>query len=261
MTAGTKSTVFKIGYHGKQFELSANHKESGCDLILFIHGLGCSKESFDDAFGVPQFADFQLLAVDLVGYGDSSKPQDFSYSMEDQSAILSSILDAIEYDKIHIVAHSMGGAVGLLLAETMPDKLASFINIEGNLIAEDCGLISRKTTEVSFDEFKTALFDRWRSKGPPPWRELSAKSDALAFYRSCESLVRWSDTEKLLVMFLALNAAKVYIYGDQNADMEILNRLGEIRRIAISGSGHFVMNDNPEEFYARLYEFIGKSPS
>ncbi len=210
-------------------------------------------------FDFPQFADFQLLTVDLVGYGDSSKPQDFTYSMEDQAKLLGLVLQDLAHSRIHIVAHSMGGAIGLLLEEDLPNEIASFVNIEGNMIDEDCGLVSRKTTTVSFEEFRDNIFDRIRNNGPEPWKKLSVKSDALGFYRSCESLVEWSDSEKLLDRYLHLETTKAYIYGEQNSDMEILGRLGDARKIPISASGHFVMNDNPVEFYHRLYEIVAES--
>jgi len=251
--------IFDISYQGSNFKLAAKHRIAGSDLILFIHGLGCSKESFDDVFGLSQFSDFQLLAVDLVGYGDSSKPRDFTYSMEDQARLLGLLLKSIPHGRIHIVAHSMGGAIGLLMLEDLPKELSSFVNIEGNMIGGDCGLVSRKTTTVPFEAFRDEIFDRIRNNGPEPWKDLSVKSDALGFYRSCESLVEWSDSEKLLDRYLHLKTTKAYIYGEQNSDMEILGRLEDARKIQISTSGHFVMNDNPDEFYQRLYEIVSES--
>ena len=239
-----------MDFREHELEISAKLKGSSDELILFVHGLGCSKESFDAAFDFPDFAGFQLLAVDLVGYGGSSRPRDFSYSMEDQAEILRLLLDEIRPTKIHIVAHSMGGAVGLLLAKEIEGRLASFVNVEGNLIGSDCGLISRKAIQISYDEFEETVFDRIRSVGPETWRKMSAMADALGFYKSCESLVEWSNSEKMLNMFLGLKADSLYIYGDQNADMEILGRLGAIEKASVPSSGHFVMNDNPAAFLA-----------
>ncbi len=254
VTDTTKSKIFKINFRGRELEVSAKLKGSSDELILFIHGLGCSKESFDAAFEFPDLDDFRLLAVDLVGYGRSSRSPAFSYTMEDQAEILRLLLDGMNPAKIHIVAHSMGGAVGLLLAEKIEGPLVSFVNVEGNLIGSDCGLISRKAIQISYAEFRDTMFDRIRSVGPATWQEMSARADALGFYKSCESLVEWSDSEKLLEIFLGLEADKLYIYGDRNADMEILGRLGEIEKASVSASGHFVMNDNPAEFCALVRE-------
>jgi len=71
-------------------------------LILFESR--CTKKSFE-------FNDFSLLAIDLIGFGDSSKPQNFSYTMENQAEICKLVLDEIKANKVHIVSHSMGGAI------------------------------------------------------------------------------------------------------------------------------------------------------
>ncbi len=256
--------IIKINYQGKELEISTNLNESGKEFVIFIHGLGCAKESFDDIFVFSRFNDFSLLAIDLIGFGDSSKPKDFSYTMEDQAEICKLLLDEFNPKKVHIVAHSMGGAIGLLLAEKLSDKLVSFTNIEGNLISEDCGLLSRKTISVPIEDFKNKVFDELKSsiaeskdKGLQLWLKWNEKSDTLAFYRSSESLVEWSDSGKLLEKFKNLKIKKVYIYGDRNSGMKVLDDLGDIKKIEISNSGHFVMNDNPEEFYTRLSDFIG----
>lgn len=258
MTGRTKisTMTYKVTFKNQVFDISADVRDSGEDLILFIHGLGCCKESFDEAFSFSGLSNFRLLSPDLVGFGESSRPQDFSYSMEDQAEILRLIIDEIGFDKIHIVAHSMGGAIGLLLVENLGDSVASFTNIEGNLIAEDCGLISRKTLDIPFEDFRDTVFDKFRSKGPHLWKKWSAKSDALGFYRTCESLVEWSDSRKLLDIFEKLEAEKIYVYGDENVDMEIISQLRDIRKMAVPNSGHFVMNDNPEEFYTLLCEIL-----
>ena len=158
----------------------------------------------------------------------------------------------------------MGGAIGLLLAEKLSNKLISFTNIEGNLVSEDCGLLSRKTISVSFEEFKKNVFAELKSeikelnnKSSKLWLEWIEKSNTLAFYSSSGSLVKWSDSRKLLAKFKNLKTKNVYFYGDKNSEMKVLNELGNMRKIEIYNSGHFVMNDNPEQFYTRLGDLIG----
>ena len=232
--------------------------------MFFIHGLGCCKDAFDDAFKVDEMKGFSLMAIDLPGFGKSSRPRGFSYSLEDQAEVCRRVLDQIQGNKIHIVGHSMGGAIGLLLAEKM-SKVASFIDIEGNLISEDCGLLSRKATVVSFQDFKGEVFDQLiakikqsREKGARLWATWNTMSDPFAFYRSAQSLVNWSDSRNLLKKLKGLAIKKAYIYGEKNTKMAVLHRLGSIKKIAISKSGHFVMNDNPQEFYKVLGKALGE---
>lgn len=60
--------------------------------------------------------------------------------------------EAIQIDKFIIIGHSVGGLIGLLFAEKYPKKVLGFINIEGNLVSEDC-FFSHMALNKTFDEF------------------------------------------------------------------------------------------------------------
>lgn len=244
-------------------ELSHKYRKGSGELILFIHGLGCSKDSFIHVWEADGFEKYSLLAVDLAGYGDSPRPVDFSYRMEDHAAECISLLSGFEFENIHIVAHSMGGAVGLLAAGRLGSRLSSFTSVEGNLTCSDCGLVSRKTISYPIIEFEMEKFEKFieaneASEDPALrlWAGMLRKCSPLAFYRSAESLVEWSDSERLLELFLNLHCRKAYIYGDRNSKMDVLGMLGGVNKISVSGSGHFVMTDNPVVFYKKLLHFI-----
>ncbi len=81
----------------------------------------------------------------------------------------------------------------------------------------------------------------------------------LGFYKSAESLVRWSDSGELIFRFKNLPCRKSYFYGEKNSDMVVLHRLNSIEKVMIGSSGHFMMNDNPDEFYSRLRTFLSST--
>ncbi len=238
--------------------ISVTYRETSGDLVFFIHGLGCSKESFQDVLSHEGFKKFSILLIDLAGFGDSTRHDQFSYSMDDHARVCEEALKEIKYDRLHIVAHSMGGAVGLLLSNRSLSRTVSFSNIEGNLIGEDCGLISRQTANVSFDTFNTELFPEYKALFHDKGNQYISLKQTYppAFYKSSKSLVAWSDSRRLLRKFRSLRCKKTYFYGDQNLDLKVLKELSNVRIEKISESGHFVMNDNPEEFYRKLLEVM-----
>lgn len=255
-----KSKRIAVRYQGKRIGISVLHRETGQKLILFIHGLGCTKEAFDFAFFAPELHKYSLLAADLVGFGDSSKPERFTYRMEDQAAMLKALMEEVGFETVHIVAHSMGGAAGLLLAEQIQGSVGSFTNVEGNLVGEDCGLLSRRSTGVSRHDFIHGVFDEIKDSIGRSCRDevrtWLEKSDPLAFYRSAVSLLRWTESGRLLEKFKMLQTRKLYVYGERNRGLSVLDRLGSIPRAEIPDSGHFIMLDNPEEFYREIAEHI-----
>lgn len=236
---------------------------SADDAVLFIHGLGCAKECFDGAWDCGIAEQVTLVAVDLPGFGASARPADFTYALEDHAAVVAQLLAGLPAERVHVVAHSLGGAVALLLLRTaQAQRIVSFINVEGNLVGEDCGLLSRPAAAVSFEHFQQllpVLQQAVRSSPDPGMQALAgwlARADAWAFWRSAASLVSWSDSGELLDIFLGLaELRRLYVYG-ASSPVSVLDRLPGIECVAVPGSGHFVMQAAPEVFWPLVRRVI-----
>lgn len=253
--------VFPLDMDGQLIEIKANVRDAGKDLILLLHGLGCSKDSFHHFWDRTDFGGYSALAPDLAGFGESSKLNGFSYTMEAQASICAKILTKFSHRNLHVVAHSMGCAVALLLPDEILKRLTTFINVEGNLIGADCGVMSRRIISVSPDVFASGFFLRLKEKFNSFGNRYTAmdSTSADALHKSAKSLVSWSDSNRLLDIFVSLPCRKAYLFGDENADMPALTRITNIRKVMIKQSGHFLMNDNPKDFYDELYKLLMES--
>lgn len=89
--------------------------------LLFVHGYGAMIEHWN--LNVPAFeAEHQVIAVDLLGFGGSEKP-DASYSLALWSEQLRFVIGALELSGVRkpvVIGHSVGGAVSLWLAHHAP---------------------------------------------------------------------------------------------------------------------------------------------
>jgi pimeloyl-ACP methyl ester carboxylesterase len=226
------------------------------EVILFIHGLGCSSDSFRNLFDHDYFPDKSLLVIDLPGFGNSGKPKNFSYSMEDQAKIIEQLFAMLPEWDIHIVAHSMGGAIALLFSDDFFSRIKSFANVEGNLVSEDCGILSRGIANIIYEEYKSNLYPKHLSEFQNHQQLRFEESTPLAIFKSADSLVQWSDSGELINKYKSLECKKSYFYGVQNSGMAVLNRLEFVNKFVIQGSGHGMMTENPEEFYSKVAEFI-----
>lgn len=256
-----KLRQFSVFIDGQSIEIVAGARDAGEDLLFFVHGLGCSKDSFHHFWNRSDFDDYSVLAPDLVGFGDSAKSESFSYTMEAQARICAEILTKFSDKNLHIIAHSMGGAVALLLPDEILNGAKTFVNVEGNLIGADCGIASRKIISVSPAVFESDILPELRDKFNSLGEGYAAMDSASAYalYQSAESLVAWSDSNKLLEVFLALPCRKAYFYGEENAEHLTVASVGDVPKVKIKQSGHFPMNDNPEDFYDELYKFVTAS--
>ena len=256
-----ENRIFSLDHDGNKYEIVTTFRRRGEEMVLLLHGLGCSKESFRDIWISDEFNDFSILSMDLLGFGDSSKSSKFSYKIEDHASVCAKVVKEIPSKKIHIVAHSMGGAIGLLLPDSVLNLALTFANLEGNLSIEDCGFVSQKTVNVSFQKFVNEVLPEFKelSKSLGQGRFFLDKALPLGFYKSAESLVRWSNSGELISHFKNLPCRKSYFYGEKNADKIALHRLDSVEKIMIGRSGHFMMNDNPDEFYPRLSRFLSST--
>jgi len=247
--------------------MSVRMRSGSKPAILLIHGFGCSKESFTGIFRSPLFKGHTLIAPDLPGFGDSAPPKNKHPTLLLHANACLALLNRLGIAKTHIVGHSMGGAVSLLLIRKIKSRALSFSSLEGNLIASDC-TFSRAVAQYSAKGFKRAGFREFRlltakdkdKSTRTYWSKTFGKSDANTAYCSAKSLVKLSCSNKLLRMFLNLKIPKAYFYGQRNAGIEVLKCLkNRVRTRKIPASGHFMMLDNHESFYPQLYSFIESS--
>jgi pimeloyl-ACP methyl ester carboxylesterase len=241
---------------GHRINFLLDYKPGSDSIILFIHGLACTRDTFSNVLAERYFSSSSLLLVDLIGHGKSAKPVDFSYSIEDQALLIEKLLIDIAIPRLHIVSHSMGAVVGLLFSPALFESVESFANLEGNLIAADCGMLSRKIVATDLEDYQNRLFPKHRRTYSRDKLLAFNKTTPLAVYKSAVSLVRWSDGGELLARFLNLKCRSCYIWGERNSDMPVLERLESTPSFMIKNSGHGMMMDNPKEFYLTLANFI-----
>lgn len=83
--------------------------------LVLIHGMGASSYFWRKL--VPALArDHRVIALDLKGYGQSSKPEDGRYSVLDQARLVRAALAQRGVSTATVIGHSLGGAVALALA-------------------------------------------------------------------------------------------------------------------------------------------------
>lgn len=78
--------------------------------ILFIHGFPTSSWDWQpmwDALG----KHYRLLALDMLGFGFSDKPDNRSYTIHRQADIVEALVDAKQLTHFHVLAHDYGDTV------------------------------------------------------------------------------------------------------------------------------------------------------
>ena len=92
--------------------------------LLLIHGLTTSSFIWDSL--LPIFAvRHDVIAIDLLGTGDSDRPVPSDCSLSAHADRLVSFIDELGLDRIHLVGHDIGGGVAQIISVRNAGRVAT----------------------------------------------------------------------------------------------------------------------------------------
>lgn len=236
-------------------------------LILYIHGLGCSKADFMEMTSVPALQSFRLVSADNPGCGDSSYDENHPLNIDGVVELIENRVEQLRLTRFLLVGGSMGGLVALLYGERNPNKISGFVNVEGNLSPEDC-MFSRKVISHSYSDFEKVVFPQMKKdlsakagRGFAQHLRVLEKANPRAYYDYAFQTVEYSDHGNLLERFLSLPVPRCFLYGSENRHLSYLQRLreAECTVIEIANADHFLFYDAPNSYGEALARFARNS--
>lgn len=97
--------------------------------VVFIHGFISSSafwtETVFGEFSEAARSRYRFLAVDLLGFGRSPKPEESLYTIQEHLEMIERSVHQQGVRSFHIVAHSLGSVLALALASRHPDSVLS----------------------------------------------------------------------------------------------------------------------------------------
>jgi pimeloyl-ACP methyl ester carboxylesterase len=257
-----KSETIKAGEYTLSYTY---HKGKKPMTIIPIHGLGGSKDYWQPIHDYPELSAYSILVPDLVGFGNSQPaPKGFKYTMREQAEAVKGLIDAVGVKgDILLIPHSMGGPIGIYLAELLGLRVKGIIYAEGNIDFNDCFGSNLVITKYTYDEYLKTGFqkdlDGMVKRGYTPSMMASqTMAGAVTMYRSSEDLVKVSKEDKLAGELKALKVPTLVVYGEKNKGLWTSeNKMAALfSLIYVPRAGHVMMGDNPDFFYGEVIKFI-----
>jgi uncharacterized protein (TIGR00369 family) len=97
--------------------------------LVLLHGIPSSSYLWRDVID-PLSATFEVLAPDLLGYGDSDKRMDVDLSIAAQARYVVAFMETIGVHQAAVAGHDIGGGVAQLMAVDEPQRVARLILID-----------------------------------------------------------------------------------------------------------------------------------
>lgn len=240
--------------------------------LLLVHGIPTS--SFLWRGVIPILAsEFTVYAVDLLGYGDSDKPQGADLSVPGQARHLEAFMDAVGWETGAVVGHDIGGGVAQLLAVRHPDLVSRLVLVDS----------------IAYDSWPVPEIERLKG---PEWDEIMERLDLTKGFRRalergmfhkdrvddelvahyvapfegvegrraylrCARALRTEDLLAVMEDVERLDVPTLLIWGEADEfqpvryGRRLQERMRNARLVVLPEAGHFTPEDQPEEV-ARL---------
>lgn len=250
------------------------HNESQDIVILFIHGLGENKEWLPMQLKAYSLNRYSWIVPDLIGFGDSDKPEKIeAYEMDQQAKFLIQLLkeEVNENHLLYIMAHSLGGPIAISLIEQLSFikeskiKMKGLFYLEGNLDKNDAfysSQIAKHSYEEYIIKFKEMLDHILQNPHdyPDGYYETAKKVGAFPLWATSVDLVAVSESNQLLPRLQKhLQFSVHFFFGEKNKGRftsETMVRNAKLPLVYIPDTGHFMHLENPETFWKKVVGLI-----
>ncbi len=240
--------------------------------LVLVHGFGSNKEVWL-RFSRHLKNDFHIVAIDLPGHGDSSKPMDKDYGISSQMAYLRAILAEIGADRPHLAGNSMGGAIITLYAARYPEEIGSItlFNPGGVYVYESelMQCLARGENPLIVKEHGDfdRLMDFSMEKKPfLPWPIASVMAEKAVANRSINDKM-FSDTRRdarndFDEVLVAVKVPALIIWGRHDRVINVENgrifeeRIPDSRLVILDDVGHAPMIETPRVSAQLMEEFV-----
>jgi uncharacterized protein (TIGR00369 family) len=97
--------------------------------VVLLHGIPSSSYLWRDVID-PLATRFDVVAPDLLGYGDSDKRVDADLSVAAQERWIIALLEALGIQRAVVVGHDIGGGIAQLMAADEPERVAKLVLVD-----------------------------------------------------------------------------------------------------------------------------------
>lgn len=256
--------------------------------LILIHGGRDHCRSWD-SIALSLRPHFHVLAPDLRGHGDSDWTKGGSYALTEYVYDLTRLVQGVAGQQVTIIGHSMGGMVSLIYSGSFPDKVARLVVLDGVTVLPDA---TRLPVHDRITKWVDQL-DKVHQRTPRHYRsineaaaQMSAHNRRLSgelalhlathgvrqngddtytwkfdpYQRAMAPHRLWPEDHialwsRITCPTLLLHAEESLIGGSKAVGLA--NYFPQARAETISGAGHWLHHDKPDEVLSSIRNFLG----
>jgi pimeloyl-ACP methyl ester carboxylesterase len=246
------------------------------EAVVLIHGITTS--SFIWRNIIPKLAkEYDVIAVDLLGCGESSTDLHADYSIKNQAELIVGLLQKLDIKKAHIVGHDIGGGIVQIMAVRYPEYILDIvlINTVGYnywpvqpitamrtpifrqlaMMSLDMGMLQKLIKRGLYrkenitDEFKSLV-----------WEEMGDKKRRKSFlhFAKClnnQHLMEIAKEIKEIKLPVLIIRGEGDLYLNSIISQKLHQDIQNSSLLKIKTGGHFIQEDEPDIISENLLRF------
>jgi pimeloyl-ACP methyl ester carboxylesterase len=261
--------------------------EGGSDVLL-IHGLGAAKSSFFDCAALLAEAGHRVHAIDLPGFGGSSKPPTAPYTATWFAKSVCGVMDELDIASAHVVGNSMGGRVALEIGLRRPERVKSvaalcpavaFVKRDFHpvvrLLRPELGLLPHKLRRGTVERQLWSMFCDPDALDPSVadvvvdefQRVYGSAGARVAFYASARNIYldRPFGRGGFYPRLAALEPPALFVWGSHDKLIPagfrryVAEALPDAEQIVLDGCGHVPQVERPEQTAGMLRRLFAQA--
>ncbi|MFP4554567.1 MAG: alpha/beta fold hydrolase [Actinomycetota bacterium] len=253
-------------------------------VVVLIHGIAGSSTTWRAV--MPALAErYTVIAPDLLGHGESSKPRG-DYSLGAYASGIRDLLAVLDLGAATVIGHSLGGGIAMQFAYQFPERVQRLVLVaSGGLGKEVSPLVKAVTLPGAEYVVPLLLHRKIRELGERPgawahsiglrptdtmseiWRSyttLTERRGQQAFIHTVRSVIdvagqRVSAHDRL---YLAEALPTMIVWGDRDRIIPVdhayqtAEAIPNARLEILEGAGHFLPWRNADRFLPLLEDFL-----
>lgn len=250
------------------------HDEGAGESVILLHGSGpgvSARANWSRTIPAVAAMGYRVIAPDVVGFGESDKPETFEYGADGWAQNLRLFMAEIGVDGAHLVGNSMGGRIALTLAAREPAvvKSLTIMGVRGpETGAEYSNLHKVRAYQPSLENMRelltlfvsdpstlpTALVeDRYAASIAPGAQE----SYRRMFASGAANLMPLTEDD-----FRALSVPTLILHGRDDrvipvdCTYQLMGLIPDVMAVVVSQCGHWVQVDRADVFCEQLRMFL-----
>jgi pimeloyl-ACP methyl ester carboxylesterase len=260
----------------------------GIETVILIHGLGSNKTSFFETVSAltPRYT---VHAIDLPGFGSSSKPLRAPYDAAWFARAVCRFMDAQEINRAHFVGNSLGGRVAIEVGLQTPDRVQSlsllcpsmawrrrrhFVPLV-RLLRPELAAIPHTFGDALVRQQFWSMFSRPERIHPSAadvaveefLRTYGSVNARVAFHASARHiyLEEPQGPDGFWTRLRGLEPPAMFVWGDEDPLVPLAfarwagEALPEARQVVLDQCGHVPQVEHPVDANALVHDFVGRA--